>query len=94
MPISASFALKVVATETLSNTASTATPESRFCSSSEMPSFSKVRRISGSTSSRLVSLLLLLGGRVVDEVLIIDGRVLDVGPVGSAPAWSASGETP
>ncbi len=39
-PASASFSLKVVATETLSNTASTATPASRFCSSSGMPSFS------------------------------------------------------
>ncbi len=39
-PASASFSLKVVATETLSNTASTATPASRFCSPSGMPSFS------------------------------------------------------
>ena len=39
-PTSASLALKVVATETLSNTASTATPASIFCSSSGMPSFS------------------------------------------------------
>ena len=40
MPSSVSFSLYVVATETLSNTASTATPASRFCSSSGMPSFS------------------------------------------------------
>ena len=40
MPSSASFSLKVVATETLSKTASTATPASAFCSSSGMPSFS------------------------------------------------------
>ena len=33
MPSSASFSLKVVATETLSKTASTATPARRFCSS-------------------------------------------------------------
>src|SRR5437773_11323822 len=39
MPNSASLCLKVVATETLSKTASTATPLSRFCSSREMPSF-------------------------------------------------------
>ena len=39
-PASRSFSLKVVATETLSNTASTATPASRFCSISGMPSFS------------------------------------------------------
>ena len=55
MPSSASFSLNVVATDTLSKTASTATPDSSFCSSSGMPSFSKVRRISGSTSSRLFS---------------------------------------
>ena len=40
MPCFSSSALKVVATETLSKTASTATPASRFCSASEMPSFS------------------------------------------------------
>ena len=39
-PISASLPLNVVATDTLSNTASTATPASSFCSSSGMPSFS------------------------------------------------------
>ncbi len=54
-PISASLPLNVVATDTLSKTASTATLLRRFCSSSEMPSFSKVRRSSGSTSSRLLS---------------------------------------
>ena len=40
MPCSASFALNVVPTETLSKIASTATPASSFCSSSGMPSFS------------------------------------------------------
>ena len=55
MPSSPSFFLNVVATETESNTASTATPESIFCSSSGMPSLSNVFRISGSTSSRLSS---------------------------------------
>ena len=39
-PTSPSLALKVVATETLSNTASTATPDSRSCSFKGMPSFS------------------------------------------------------
>ena len=39
-PCSLSLSLKVVATDTLSKMASTATPESRFCSESEMPSFS------------------------------------------------------
>src|ERR1700749_3506718 len=37
-PASASLALNVVATETLSNTASTATPASNFCSCSGIPS--------------------------------------------------------
>ncbi len=55
MPRSASFFLNVVATETLSKTASTATPASSFCSSSGMPSLSNVALISGSTSSRLLS---------------------------------------
>src|SRR5258707_15483627 len=52
-PISCNFSLKVVATDTLSNTASTATPARRFRSSRGIPSFSYVRRISGSRSSRL-----------------------------------------
>src|SRR4029450_175360 len=53
MPSSASFSLKVVATETLSNTASTATPARRLRSDRGIPSFSKVSRSLGSTSSRL-----------------------------------------
>ena len=40
MPISPSFSLNVVATETLSNTASTATPASSSRSCKGMPSFS------------------------------------------------------
>ena len=55
MPSSASLLRNVVATETESNTASTATPASSFCSSSGMPSFSNVVRSSGSTSSMLSS---------------------------------------
>ena len=58
IPSSASFSLKVVATETESKTASTATPASRVCSSSGMPSFSKARFSSGSTSSIEPRLLL------------------------------------
>ncbi len=38
-PASFNLSLKVVATETLSNTASTATPASAICSCSGMPSF-------------------------------------------------------
>ena len=43
--------LNVVATDTLSNTASTATPASAACSFVGMPNFSKVAITSGSTSS-------------------------------------------
>ena len=39
-PTSSSLCLKVVATETLSKTASTATPARRSCSFKGMPSFS------------------------------------------------------
>ena len=53
MPSAFSLSLNVVATETLSNTASTATPDSAFCSSTGMPRRSNVLRISGSSSSRL-----------------------------------------
>ncbi len=52
-PTAASFSLNVVATETESTTASTATPLSRSCSASEIPSLSNIARTSGSTSSRL-----------------------------------------
>ena len=55
MPALASLSRKVVATDTESNTASTATLASSFCSSSGMPSLAKVARISGSSSSRLFS---------------------------------------
>ena len=55
MPSSASLSRNVVATDTLSKTASTATPASICCSSSGMPSFSNVFRTSGSTSSMLLS---------------------------------------
>ena len=52
-PYSANSSLKVVAIETLSNTASMATFVNRFCSVKDIPNFSNVFRISGSTSSRL-----------------------------------------
>ena len=55
IPNSASLPLKVVATDTESKTASTATPDITFCSSRGMPSLSKVALISGSRSSRLSS---------------------------------------
>ena len=44
----------MVATETLSKTASTATPANCFCSSIGMPSLLNPSMISGSTSSKLV----------------------------------------
>src|SRR3989337_3265076 len=52
-PISANLPLKVVATETLSKTASMATPASFSCSRKGTPSFSYILSNSGSTSSRL-----------------------------------------
>ena len=61
IPSSASLLRNVVATDTLSNTASTATPASSICSSSGMPSLSNVLRISGSTSSMLFSAGFFLG---------------------------------
>ncbi len=61
MPYACSFSRNVVATETLSNTASTATPASSICSSSGIPSLSNVRFTSGSTSSRLFSAFFFFG---------------------------------
>jgi len=47
-----------------------------------MPSLSNVARISGSTSSRLLGCGSLgLGGCPVVHVLVVDRRVLDLGPV-------------
>ncbi len=61
IPMPASLSRKVVATETLSNTASTATPAKTFCSWIGMPSLSNVARTSGSTSSRLFSTFFFFG---------------------------------
>ena len=61
IPISRSLSLNVVATDTESNTASTATPERRICSSRGIPSFLKVSRTSGSTSSIEASCFFGLG---------------------------------
>jgi len=52
-PRSASVSLKVVFTETLSITASTAIPDRAICSLKGIPSLSKVAFNSGSTSSQL-----------------------------------------
>ena len=61
IPFSANVFLKVVATETLSTTISIATPVNFFCSSIEIPSFLKVSKSSGSTSSKLSYLAFLEG---------------------------------
>ena len=53
MPTFASFSLYVVATDTESKMTSTATPASAARSFIGTPSFSNVRRSSGSTSSML-----------------------------------------
>ena len=55
IPFSFNVSWKVVFTDTESITTSTATPASLFCSSNEIPSFSKVFKSSGSTSSRLAN---------------------------------------
>ena len=61
IPISARVSLKVVFTETLSITASTATPARCFCSPRGIPSLSKVLFSSGSISSRLFNAGLCTG---------------------------------
>ncbi len=61
IPNSPNVSLKVVATDTLSMTASTATPVNRFCSVIEIPNFSKVLINSGSTSSSPLMLFFCLG---------------------------------
>src|SRR5256885_16067663 len=55
IPSSASRSLNVVATESLSRTASTATPAWRSCSTSGIPGFGDYARSSGTTSLRLWS---------------------------------------
>src|SRR5688500_19803027 len=60
-PCFISSALYVVPTETESNTASTATPASIFCSCRGMPSLLYVSRSLGSSSSRLPNGLAVLG---------------------------------
>ena len=62
IPFLVSSPLKVVATETESKTASTATPLNLFCSSKGMPSFLYVSISFGSTSSKLLGLSLTLLG--------------------------------
>ena len=82
MPSARNLSLKVVATDTLSNTASTATPASASARRGECRASRTSSGISGSTSSRLVERLRPLRRRVVDDVLVVDGVVLDVRPVG------------
>ena len=54
--------------------------DSSFCSSSGMPSLSKVRLHLGIDLVEAVQHLLLLRRRVVDDVLVVDRVVLDVLP--------------
>ena len=61
IPFSAKVSRKVVFTETESKTTSIATPDKRFCSSKEIPNFSKVFNNSGSTSSKLANSFLGFG---------------------------------
>ncbi len=61
IPFSASVSLKVVLTDTESITASTAIPLSASCSSSGMPSLSKVFFSSGSMSSTVAPAFPLAG---------------------------------
>ena len=60
-PALPSSSRKVVAMDTESKTASTATLASRFCSCSGIPSLSNVASRSGSTSSRLAFFSFCLG---------------------------------
>ena len=90
-PALPSVSRNVVATDTLSNTASTATcvpctlsgstPARIARSFSGMPSFSYIFSSSGSTSSRLFEARFALGRRVVVQVLVVDRRMLDARPM-------------
>ena len=62
IPFSVNLSLNVVATETESKTASTATPESFYCSFNGIPSFLNVSINFGSTSSKLFGLSFALLG--------------------------------
>jgi hypothetical protein len=78
MPFSASCARCVVATETLSNTASTATPASRSRSYKGTPSFSKGLGQLGIHFRPALPRLLRRG--VVADVLIVNGRIIAARP--------------
>ena len=62
IPFSVSLSLNVVATETESKTASTATQANFSCSFNEIPSFLYVSNNLGSTSSKLFGLSFILFG--------------------------------
>jgi hypothetical protein len=79
IPISARVSLNVVLTETLSITASTATPESSFCSSSGIPSLLKVLSSSGSTSSRLFGPACCLAAK--NNILVRNFGYFKMGPL-------------
>ena len=74
MPSSASLSLNVVATETLSKTASTATPVSRILLVQRDAELLEGRPQLRIDFVEAVELLLRLGGGVVDDVLVVDRR--------------------
>ena len=81
MPSSPSFSLKVVATETLSNTASTATPASISRSlKRDAELVVSLEQLGIDFVQAFGAVLLGLGGGVVDDVLVVDGRIMDIGP--------------
>ena len=78
-PTFESSSLKVVATETLSITASTATPESLFCSLSEMPSFMKLGLLPPITvymNGNNIPLPLRIRGRKSRHTMVGSDRVI------------------
>src|SRR5438093_13510598 len=81
MPCFESSSRNVVATDTESNTASTATPVRRFRSSIGIPSFSNEEQL-GVHLLQVLQLGTLLRGRVVADRLVVDGAVLHVRPMG------------
>ena len=80
-PTSASFSLYVVATDTESTMASTATPLSRSCSAERDTELVEHGPKLGVDLVEAGQLRLRLWGRVVDDVLVVDRPVVDVLPV-------------
>ena len=81
IPSSASLSLKVVATDTESNTASTATPAITFCSCERDAELVEGRLDLRIEIVEALQRRLLLRGRVVDDVLEVDRREVHVVPL-------------